>query len=76
MILNEGMTLYHGSYAPISVIDLSKCANGKDFGRGFYVTSDKDQAVRFIKTSLLKAQQIGVVDTGQKYGYLSEFCFH
>ena len=67
MILNEGMTLYHGSYASISVID---------FGRGFYVTSDKDQAVRFIKTSLLKAQQIGVVDTGQKYGYLSEFCFH
>ena len=36
MILKDGMLLYHGSYAPIDKIDLSMCASGKDFGKGFY----------------------------------------
>ena len=36
MNLEDGMLLYHGSYAAIDTIKLSKCASGKDFGRGFY----------------------------------------
>ena len=33
------MKVYHGSYTEISEIDLLKCKEGKDFGRGFYVTN-------------------------------------
>lgn len=35
MKLEDGMLLYHGSYAPIDTIDLTVCASGKDFGQGF-----------------------------------------
>lgn len=29
--------------------DLNKCKSGKDFGKGFYVTTDKKQAVKFAR---------------------------
>jgi hypothetical protein len=45
MKLEEGMILYHGSYAEVSSISLEKCSKGKGFGVGFYLTSDKDQAI-------------------------------
>jgi hypothetical protein len=38
------MKVYHGSYTEVSVIDLSKCELGKDFGRAFYVTKHREQA--------------------------------
>ena len=38
------MILYHGSNIEIESIDLSKCRPYKDFGRGFYLTSIKEQA--------------------------------
>jgi len=38
------MKVYHGSYTEVSVIDLSKCEVGRDFGRGFYVTKLRGQA--------------------------------
>ena len=38
------MKVYHGSYVEVSVIDLSKCEFGKDFGRAFYVTKLREQA--------------------------------
>ena len=38
------MKVYHGSYIEVSVIDLSKCELGRDFGRGFYVTKLCEQA--------------------------------
>jgi hypothetical protein len=27
--------LYHGSFVPIPIMDLNKCRDGKDFGKGF-----------------------------------------
>ena len=39
LTLTDGMLLYHGSFTQVSQIDLGKCKAGKDFGRGFYVTS-------------------------------------
>ena len=51
MKLKDGMLLYHGSYTPVENIDLNKCDEGKDFGKGFYVTADKNQARNFIRTS-------------------------
>ena len=38
------MKLYHGSNINIRQIDLDKSKPNKDFGRGFYLTSDRAQA--------------------------------
>lgn len=38
------MILYHGSNIFIDKIDISKCRPYKDFGRGFYCTTIKEQA--------------------------------
>jgi hypothetical protein len=40
------MTLYHGTNVDIEVIDLTKGLRYKDFGMGFYLTSDRPTAVR------------------------------
>ena len=45
MMLKNGIILYHGSYAKIENVNLEKCLDGKDFGTGFYLTSDYAQAV-------------------------------
>jgi hypothetical protein len=39
------MKVYHGSYTVIHEIDLSKGELQRDFGRGFYVTKFREQAV-------------------------------
>ncbi len=38
------ITLYHGSNIAIEEIDLSKSKKGKDFGQGFYLNPNFDQA--------------------------------
>ena len=76
MKLENDMLLYHGSYLPIEKINLEKCTQGKDFGCGFYLTSDYNQAHNFIRTSLKKAQKIGIIPQTQNYGYISSFKFH
>ncbi len=38
--------LYHGSNMVVKDIDLSKGRLGKDFGKGFYLSEDKHQAMR------------------------------
>lgn len=75
MSLNSGMHLYHGSYIEIKEIDLSKCTRGKDFGVGFYLTSDIKQAINFIKSSICKALTKGYISKNQNYGYVSIFEF-
>ena len=40
------MTLYHGTNEDIKVIDLSRGLRHKDFGKGFYLTPDKNTAIR------------------------------
>lgn len=37
--------LHHGSYISIDQIDLSKSKIGKDFGKGFYLNPDYEQAL-------------------------------
>ena len=76
MKLKEGMLLYHGSYAAVEKIDLGCCAKGKDFGKGFYLTSDPNQARNFIRSSIVKAQNTGQISLAQNYGYVSSFRFH
>lgn len=40
------MILFHGSNTDIETIDLSRSLNHKDFGKGFYLTSSRETAVR------------------------------
>jgi hypothetical protein len=55
IIAPQKMILYHASYQVVDKIDLNKCAKKNDFGQGFYVTTDKEQAKRFVKTSIKKS---------------------
>ena len=38
------MILFHGSNTDIAQIELSKCRPNKDFGKGFYLTTIREQA--------------------------------
>ena len=38
------MKLYHGTYTDFTQIDLSQSQKGKDFGKGFYLSDNYDQA--------------------------------
>ena len=71
--VKDGLILYHGSYCEVKEPDLAKCAKRKDFGRGFYLTTSKEQAENFLRTSIIKAIAIGKIEKGQNYGYISTF---
>ena len=73
MILRDGIELYHASYTVIEKIDLSLCAAGKDFGKGFYVTTDYNQAYRFIRTAIGKAIKNHVSGAKADVGYISVY---
>lgn len=71
--LSDGLILYHGSYCEVKEPDLAKCAKRKDFGQGFYLTTSKEQAESFLKTSIVKAIAAGKINESQDYGYISTF---
>lgn len=43
------MILYHGTNMPFDIIDLKKSKPNKDFGKGFYLSADFDQAMAMAK---------------------------
>ncbi len=69
--LEEGLVLYHGSYCIVENPDLEKCAMLKDFGRGFYLTTSKEQAKSFAKISTSKAKSNGLIPYSENFGYVS-----
>ena len=71
--LCNGLILYHGSYCEVSKPLLEKCAKRKDFGKGFYLTSSKEQAESFLRTSIVKAVNNKDADPDQDYGFISTF---
>ena len=75
-LLQEGMLLYHGSYCEVSEPDISKCSPFKDFGRGFYLTTECSQAEQFAKLSSRKAFENGLIPASQNFGVVSVFKFH
>lgn len=75
MLLKNNLILYHGSYAKIEKIDLSKCIQGKDFGTGFYLTTDYNQAARFVYTSIAKAVKNKIITESTNVGYVNCFKF-
>lgn len=46
------MTLYHGTNQEFDTIDLSKSKPNKDFGQGFYLSADYDQAMAMAQTKV------------------------
>lgn len=46
------MILYHGTNASFDVIDLSRSKPNKDFGCGFYLSAEKEQAVEVAKAKV------------------------
>ena len=66
-MLNElrNITVYHGSYTIVEHANLDKTRRGKDFGKGFYLTTDKNQAIKFAR---LIARREGL-----KAGYISKY---
>lgn len=76
MIIKEEMTLYHGSYISVEKPTLNKCKTGKDFGRGFYLTTSKEQAERFTRTSIKKAVFEKLISDKANVGYVSVYKFH
>ena len=70
------MKLYHGSNVEVRQPDLSYSRDSLDFGKGFYLTSDPNQARSFIRPSLIKAQNTGNAHITQNYGYVSSFRYH
>ena len=71
--LEDGVILYHGSYCVVEKPDLSKCAMYKDFGRGFYLTSSKEQAKSFAKISATKAKSKGLIPYSEQFAHISFF---
>jgi len=71
--LSNGLLLYHGSYCEVKKPDIERCAKNKDFGQGFYLTSSKEQAVSFLKTSIIKAVADRSILREQNFGYISIF---
>lgn len=74
--LVDGLILYHGSYCEVRNPQLEKCAKRKDFGKGFYPTTSREQAISFFKTALVKAENGGIIKSGQEYGVISRFEVH
>ena len=57
------MKLYHGSTVNIDRIDLSKSRPNKDFGRGFYLSADRQQAQRMGEFKALTEGGSAVMNT-------------
>ncbi len=51
------MKLYHGTNIDFDEIDLKKSKPNKDFGQGFYLSRNYEQALEMAKT---KVEQLGV----------------
>lgn len=57
------MLLYHGTYMVFDEIDLSKSNRGKDFGKGFYLADNYEQASRMAGFKALQYDSEPVVLT-------------
>ena len=69
--------LFHGAKSEITgEIDIYRGRSNNDFGQGFYLTTSKEQAESFLRTSIAKAIATGTIEEGQKFGYISTFEFN
>lgn len=57
------MILCHGSNQYIDSIDLAKSRPNKDFGQGFYLSADKEQALRMGEQKARQSGGVPVLNT-------------
>lgn len=57
------MILYHGSNTAIESIDLKKSKRYKDFGRAFYLSSEREQALKMAKAKTVQFGGEAIVTT-------------
>lgn len=76
--LPNEILLYHGSYMEVSAIDLSKCSDGLDFGKGFYLTTSFEQALNYVPAAVKKNKRRKRLpeDFDVKNGRVSVYRFH
>jgi hypothetical protein len=55
------MILYHGSNHDFSVVDLSKSKDKRDFGKGFYMTTIKNQAYEWAVKQFKRFGGAGII---------------
>lgn len=60
------MRLFHGSNVIVEHVDVSKGRRGKDFGQGFYLTTDKKQAYRMAEI-VVKRMGVGTPCVSEYY---------
>lgn len=59
--------LHHGSYVGIDRIDLSKSKIGKDFGKGFYLNPDYEQALLWAESRVRTLQEGDPIVTSYEF---------
>lgn len=62
--------LYHGTTADFSIVDLKHCKDKKDFGKGFYTTTDINQAI-----DLARRMQKTEFENGNTNAKAYVYCF-
>ena len=67
------MKLYHGSYVDIKEIDFSMSFPNKDFGKGFYLSDDYEQAFQIAK---FKSEALDVQPVVNVYEFDEEILSH
>jgi hypothetical protein len=55
----KNITLFHGSNQDFEHVNLGKSRDKRDFGRGFYMTTLKDQAVRWAQNMFVRQGGLG-----------------
>ena len=73
IVIETNMILYHGSYTVVDKIELNMSESYKDFGKGFYLTTSKEQAESFVKLSIKKAKLKNIINKEQNLGYVSMY---
>lgn len=61
--------LYHGTIADFSTVDLKHAKANKDFGRGFYLTTDLNQAYAWANRMKIRQLQKGYDTSGFIYSF-------
>ncbi len=54
------MILYHGSNMFIDVVDLKKSKRAKDFGQGFYLSKESEQAKKMAELTTFRKVQVSL----------------
>lgn len=70
MRLKEGLLLYHGTTKEFGEFDIKRARDYKDFGKGFYLTSVFEQAVkwaqkRYSKSAYVYCYRVGKIEPDQ-----------